>query len=208
MRIMGISKGIICWVSDFLTQRQFRVQVCDAVSTTRQVISGVPQGSVLDPTLFLIYINDLLERFSSPALAFADDVKLWREVSSDDDVDALQEDFNKLVIWCLEWCLPLNREKCKYLHIGKESSVNAYHLNGRLLSMTSCEKDPGVMITNTLKTAAHTNMVCTSARVMLGAIQRSFIKLTAESFQLLYSTHVRSRLEYGGQWLTLARLPR
>ena len=83
------------------------------------------------------------------------------------------------------------------MHIGNKKSINAYHINGRLLNTTSCEKDLGVVISDTLKTAAHTNMVFASARRMLSTIRRSFTKLTMRSFRLLYSTHVRPRLEYG-----------
>lgn len=174
------------------------MRVHTEISKPRDVVSGVPQGSVLGPTLFLIYINDLLEIIKSPCLAYADDVKLWREIETEDDPDILQRDLDNVASWARRSKLPINVEKCAYLHIGNCTTVNAYHLSGRLIKISEQEKDLGIIVSNTLKTAAHTDRVCKSARGMLNAIRRSFGKLTPKAFVALYSTHVRPRLEYGG----------
>ena len=143
-----------------------------------------------------MYINDLLESIKSPCLLYADDVKIWRDISHEDDSDELQSDLDQLFAWTERWDLPVNPSKCKYLHIGKQTRVNAYHLGGNILDVTETEKDLGVLVCSTLKTAAHTDMVCTSSRRLLGAIRRSFSELTPEAFRTIYATHIRSRLEY------------
>ncbi len=77
-----------------------------------------------------------------------------------------------------------------------QSRTNVYHLNGRLVEYTTREKDLGVIVTSNLKTATQTQVVCSSARCMLGAIRRSFLKLSPAAFTLLFAAHIRSRLEY------------
>ena len=91
---------------------------------------------------------------------------------------------------------PLNRAKCKYMHLGNEYTSNAYRLAGMLLEPSSQEKDLGILISNYMKTRAHTELVCCSAKRVLGAIRRSFLKLSPKAFEILYSAHIRSRLEY------------
>ena len=194
----GVNGDTLRWVEDFLSDRNFSVRVNTDLSSQRRVCSGVPQGSVLGPLLFIVYINDLLERIQSPCLMYADDIKIWREIRTEDDPEILQQDLDCLMSWSASWHLPINPDKCSYMHVGRDNEVNAYHLNGRLVTTTQCERDLGVMVSNTLKTAAHTNKVCAAARGILGAIRRSFIRLTPSAFTMLYASHVRPRLEYGG----------
>ena len=87
---------------------------------------------------------------------YADDIKIWRELRTDSDPDILQQDLDSLMTWSASWQIPINPDKCSYMHIGRDDDINAYHLNGWLLDMTQCERDLGVMVSNTLKTAAHT----------------------------------------------------
>lgn len=100
--------------------------------------------------------------------------------------------------WSQTWNLPINVSKSRYLHIGNDLRTNVYHLGGTLLELTAQEKDLGVIVSSTMKTAAHTDMICSSAKRLLGAIKRSFCKLTPKAFNVLYSAHIRSRLEYAG----------
>ena len=194
----GIVGDTLDWLEDFLVGRHFSVRVHLVRSSEMDVRSGVPQGSVLGPLLFLIYVNDLLEYIQSPCIMYADDLKIWRAIKDEDDADRVQNDLDFLVQWAASWCLPINAAKCSYMHIGRENSVNAYHIGGVLLPLTQCERDLGVMVSNTLKTSKHTEKVCANARGMLGAIRRSFYKLSPAAFKVLYASHVRPRLEYGG----------
>ena len=105
---MGISHNIVTWVKAFLEDRTFHVVVEGAKLKERLARSGVPQGSVLSPLLFLIFINDLAEQLKCPCYMFADDVKLVGDQTTDD----LQVDLATIHNWTSMWELPLNENKC------------------------------------------------------------------------------------------------
>ena len=100
------------------THRRQRVIVDGEISNWKSVLSGVPQGSVLDPILFLIYINDLEDDISSKELNFADDTKVFRKVTNYTDKQSLQDDLDNLVKWSEKWQMLFNFGKCKCIHIG------------------------------------------------------------------------------------------
>ena len=127
---VGVAGKILHWISDFLLGRYVRVQVNEALSEPTPMLSGVPQGSVLGPQLFLLYINDLPSALGLNCLLFADDVKIWAPVCSTDDADYLQSSLDRLHQWSLAWLLPVNKEKCAVLSIGHALSPRAYHLGG------------------------------------------------------------------------------
>ena len=185
-------------VCSFLTGRTFSGRRQWELSTIRPVSSGVPQGSVLGPTLFLVHINDLLDNISSPCLLYADDIKIWRVLNDKQDPDLLQDDLDRHAAWSKTWQIPINREKSKYLHIDDDRHLNAYHVQGFLLDTSKQEKDLGVVVSSSLKTSAHTDAACFSAKRMLGVIRRSFCNLNQEAFRVLYASFIRSRLEYAG----------
>ena len=108
LKAHGVGDGIIDWIEQWLTDRRQRVAVDGEVSNWKSVLSGVPQGSVLGPLLFLIYINDLDDNITSNILKVTDDTKVFRMVN----------DLVKLVKWSEKWQMLLNFGKCKCLHIG------------------------------------------------------------------------------------------
>ena len=99
LKAHGIGNDVIKWIEKWLTYRRQRVIVDGEISNWKSVLSGVPQGSVLGPILFLIYINDLEDDISSKVLKFADDTKIFRKVTNDTDKQSLQDDLDKLVKW-------------------------------------------------------------------------------------------------------------
>ena len=101
----GIGNDVITWIEKWLTHRRQRVIVDGEISNWKSVLSGVPQGSVLGPILFLIYIyiNDLEDDISSKVLKLADDTKVFRKVTNDTDKQSLQDDLDKLVKWSEKW---------------------------------------------------------------------------------------------------------
>ena len=115
-----IGNDVINWIEKWLTHRRQRVIVDGEISNWKSVLSGVPQGSVLGPILFLIYIyiNDFEDDISSKVLTFADDTKVFRQVTNDTDKQSLQDDLDKLVKWSKKWQMLLNFGKCKCIHIG------------------------------------------------------------------------------------------
>ena len=99
LKAHGIANDVINWIEKWLTQRRQRAIVVGEILNWKSVLSGVPQGSVLGPILFLIYINDLEDDISSKVLKFADDTKLFRKVTNVTDKQSLQDDLDKLVKW-------------------------------------------------------------------------------------------------------------
>ena len=135
------------------------------------VTSGVPQGSILGPLLFIWYINDLPDAVSNDTLVylFADDTKLARIINSPSDVREIQDDITKVSFWTHHWSLKFNFEKCESLSVTrKRQPVNSvYTINGKPISKTISQKDLGVLATPTLKWDLHTIHVCSKAQKML-----------------------------------------
>ncbi len=115
------------------------------------VKSGVPQGSVLGPVLFLIYVNDFDDGLTCKVSKFADDTKIASKVISTLDKKFLQRDLDKLSNWARDWQIKLKIEKCRVFHIGINNDNVEYLMNGVELSVTSSETDLGVMISDDLK---------------------------------------------------------
>uniref|UniRef100_A0A803J7Q1 Reverse transcriptase domain-containing protein n=1 Tax=Xenopus tropicalis TaxID=8364 RepID=A0A803J7Q1_XENTR len=116
LRSIGLSEVVCTWIENWLQDRVQRVVVNGTFSTWNKVLSGVPQGSVLGPLLFNLFINDLGEGIMSNV--FADDTKLCRPVNSIQDVTSLQQDLDQLAIWAAKWQMRFNVDKCKVMHLG------------------------------------------------------------------------------------------
>ena len=127
----GMGNSIINWIEQWLTDRRQRVVVDGEVSSWKSVLSGVPQGSVLGPILFLVYIDDLEEGVTGNILKFADDTKLFRKTKEIGDKQKLQDDIDKLVRWSEKWQMLFNVGKCKCLHTIQ---YNTIQYNSTLLS--------------------------------------------------------------------------
>ena len=119
LRSYGINDELIEWIKSFLSYRTQCVKVNQKVSDSKAVLSGIPQGSVLGPLLFVIYINDLpnlLNNFCDIYL-FADDTKLYKCIYSQQDSDDLNKGFNCILEWSNNWLMKLNILKCKVLSV-------------------------------------------------------------------------------------------
>ena len=195
----GLNNGIIDWIEAFLTNRKQRVRIKQSYSKWAQVISGVPQGSVLGPILFIIYINDLIEHCDSGSdiFLFADDAKIFSLVSKKEDCITLQQDLDKFNDWIGKWLLSLNVGKCKTVSIGKNNEIfSTYTISGHIIDKVQTIKDLGVVFDSRLKFDEHIDEKVNKAYQMLGIIKRNFIHLTPDSFVVLYKALVRSHLEY------------
>ena len=115
-----MGNSIINWIEQWLNDRRQRVVVDGEVSSWKPVLSGVPQGSVLGPILFLVYINDLEEGVTGNILKFADDTKLFRKTKEIGDKQKLQDDIDNLVRWSEKWQMLFNFGTCKCLHTGPQ----------------------------------------------------------------------------------------
>ena len=195
----GVSGNIKQWIQSFLTGRSQTVKVNNEESPAAPVISGIPQGSVLGPLLFVIYINDLPGAVDSNVYLFADDTKLLRKIETEADAKALQRDLDILESWSERWLLKFNADKCHVLTIGRFEHIQhteRYTLYGNELEHVFEEKDLGVYIDSELKFDEHISSKVNKANAMVGLIRRSFSFLDGELFKKLYTSFVRPHLEY------------
>ena len=152
----GIQGPILGWVKAFLVGRSQQVRVNDVLSSSKPVTSGVPQGSVLGPLLFLIYINDMLDSIQCDSLLYADDAKLYsicdRNVVTEPTLALSLSDINA---WSKIWQLALSIPKCKIFCFGKPNTQPAYEISGANLEMESEISDLGVLLSSDAKTSEH-----------------------------------------------------
>jgi len=193
----GISGKLHGWIQAFLTDRRQRVCVDGELSEWAMVSSGIPQGSVLGPILFVIFINDMPSTIESACRLFADDTKVFRRVSSPEEVATLQADIDNLADWSKDWQLSFNITKCKRMHIGYGNPCQQYEMQGLTLEETSEERDLGVIVDQKLKFHAHCTTTAGKAFRTLGLIRKSFQRLDETTVPILYKTMVRPILEYG-----------
>ena len=198
LRSYGIDGKLFLWIQDFLRGRQQYVKVGNSLSKTRSVTSGIPQGSILGPILFLIFINDLPDCVESICTIFADDTKAY---NSSENFHAMQSDVNALQEWSDRWQLFFNSAKCKCLYYGKNNPKNEYFFfkESETCKISECseEKDLGVIFDDTLKFDLHINAAVKKANSMLGLIKRNFKFIDKDIFTKLYKALVRPHLEYG-----------
>ena len=192
----GITGQVQRWIKSFLQGRRQRVRVGEAVSGWKKVTSGIPQGSVLGPTLFVLFINDLPQVVESRVALFADDTKVFREIQSDEDREKLQQDIDELLIWSKKWQLPFNESKCKVMHYGKTNRKADYNLGGVQIVEVSEEKDLGVTFDQQLSFGTNASKVVAAANSTLGLINRHFRHIETKPFMNLYKTLVRPKVEY------------
>ena len=199
IKALGISGKIYEWISDWLRNREQRVVLLGSCSRWIKVKSGVPQGSVLGPLLFLIYINDIDELVSSNLLKFADDTKIVSVVSNKNDIDKLQQDLRNVCKWSKDWLMLFNVEKCKIMHIGNNNKKAIYEMDGKILEEVTEERDLGVIIQNNLKCDKQCAKSVSTANRILGMIKRTFCYLDKDVVLQLYKSLVRPHLEYSVQ---------
>ena len=204
LRAYGMSEKMCNWVENFLYDRRQRVQVNGHFSEWAKVTSGIPQGSVLGPVLFVIYINDLPDSVMSEIALYADDTKLSKEIQSDSDVIVVQDDLFILQDWSDDWLLLFHPDKCIVIRICLPWKCNIdkpeYFMrksDGSIvkLEVSSCEKDIGVYIDEHLTFKTHIVTKVNKANSVMGIIRRSFTFLDEEMFVLLFRALVRPILE-------------
>ena len=193
----GIGPKISHWIENFLLGRKQRVCVNGHFSDWAPVTSGIPQGSVLGPLLFVIYINDLPNDIESDIFLFADDTKIFTEINDISESNKLQDDLNRLQEWSNTWLLKFHPDKCKVLDISiRDRTTYSYFMETTELDHSNVEKDLGVFIDNKLKFDSHISTKINKANNTLGAIRRSFTYLDSTILLRLYTSLIRPHLEY------------
>ena len=200
LEMYGISGDIHTWIKSFLVGRRQSVVVDGARSKEEEVISGVPQGTVLGPLLFLLHINDLpsMVQPGTSCRLFADDCLLYRPINSGEDQVTLQKDLTKLESWADSWGMRFNASKCYIMTInrGHNPLSRMYELCGTFLGSVTEEKYLGVLISHDLSWSPHISKLATTASQKLGFLMRNLKGCPKELKKTAYMTVVRSSLDY------------
>ncbi|MCG7876680.1 MAG: reverse transcriptase domain-containing protein [Candidatus Thiodiazotropha endolucinida] len=200
LHFYGIRHNTLQWISSFLNDRSQQVLVEGSKSEKLEVLSGVPQGTVLGPLLFLVYINDLPSICrSSHARLFADDTLLYKHIRNNEDSTKLQEDLAALEDWESKWQMSFHPEKCSILRISTSKRYQRdtnYYLHGQRLQVVDSGKYLGVTLSDDLQWDKHTQATAAKSSRSLGFLRRNFRDCSREVRETTYKTMVRSSMEY------------
>ncbi|CAB3987788.1 RNA-directed DNA polymerase from mobile element jockey, partial [Paramuricea clavata] len=204
LKLFGITGKLHEWLKDYLSNRSQQTTVLGATSMPLPVLSGVPQGSVLGPILFLIYINDIVEvvhRDSGMAL-YSDDSKCFKVIKSLNDSLLLQSDLDNLSSWSKSWNMDFNETKCAIVSFTRKHHpiIQSYSLNGSELRKVNEQKDLGILTTSSMEWSSHVATVCSKANRTLGYIRRCSAEIgSLNARRTLYTSLVRSLFSYRSQ---------
>ena len=194
----GISGPLLTWLRAFLTERTQRVVLDGGTSKTVKVTSGVPQGTVLGPLLFLLYINDLPASVNSHVRLFADDCLIYRTISTHSDAQGLQSDLDALTEWQNRWQVSFNPSKCHILHISRKRNpiITQYSLCNETLTPVKTHPYLGLQLSDDLRWDTHINHATSKAGKVLGVIRRNLTHCPSRVKATCYKALVRPHLEY------------
>ena len=196
----GIGGKTLKWIDSFLCFRQQRVVVNGVKSDWAPVLSGVPQGTVLGPLLFSLYINDISSDIESEIGLFADDWVCYREIKDEKNTMKLQRDIDRLGSWARKWGMRFQPVKCNMMQLTRKriKKIHAsYTLEGTNLENVESIKYLGVTITSDLRWNTHVSNVCTKANRTLGFLRRNLYSCPQEVKEAAYKGLVRPVLDYG-----------
>ena len=194
----GVQNSNLKWVINFLKNRSQRVVLNGEYSEWVDVKSGVPQGTILGPIIFLCFINDISYNIVSTIRLYADDCILYRPIHSIEDCNILQKDLETLDKWANSWLLDFNVNKCKIMKMSRKSSKQeyVYKLGGHSLITTESEKYLGITINDTLNWKDQCNETYAKCSKITGIIKRNFRNCPSSVFKTLYDSLIRPCLEY------------
>lgn len=201
----GIADDALSWIQAFLSNRTQSVRILNAISIPLPVRSGVPQGSVLGPTLFLLFINDVADLFSDLSVKlslYADDIKLYSTYCSDLELADLDNALDRLTAWADLWQLPISETKCFALHLSPIHSISPlinnhiYLINSNPLKTVASPRDLGVIVDTHLAFSKHISSIASAAHRRASLLLRCFCTKDYEVLMRAFNTYVRPLLEY------------
>jgi hypothetical protein len=210
LKQLGIGGKVGTWIHNFLSDRTQSIIANGASSTLSQVISSVPQGTVLGPILFLVLIGDINNNTCSHVSSFADDTRVLLAITNEDDVKTLQNDLKTIYKWQQINNMQFNENKFELLRYGKnqhiKDSTSYYGPNGRTIERTECVKDLGVKMSDTLRFTDHIETICTKVRQKCGWIIRTFHARDLHTMKTLWCSIVQPHIDYCSQLWTPHRV--
>ncbi len=201
LQCLGICGNLLEFFKDYLSNRHQRVMLNGHYSEWGHINAGVPQGSVLGPLLFLVYINDLIQHVNCGIKLFADDTVIY-EIVSDHQVSArvLNENLRNIQLWADQWLVNFNHSKTKQMNVSLSKSINLdnhpVYFGNVLLEHTSSQRHLGVQFNERLKWSDHIDILSQGVSKLCDVLQKLKYKLDRETLQTIYFTFVRPKLEY------------
>jgi hypothetical protein len=197
----GLSGKLLAWIKDWLLGRTQRVVLNGKFSSWTEVLSGVPQGSVLGPLLFSVFIHDIDDAATKldAIRKFADDTKGMKIIKGSEDRQKMQEALDELYQWAELWGMAFNIPKCKVMHVGHGNPRFDYTMAGQKLSVTEEERDIGVIMSRNLRPKAQCEKAARTGLTVLKQLERAFHYRDRHVFVRLYKQYVRPHLEFAVQ---------
>ena len=200
LKQLGIEGNLLKWLESYLTHRKQRVLITGKTSDWRYTNAGVPQGSILGPLLFLVYINDIIEKIQSEIYIFADDTSLVRPiVNQADDFLKLNEDLKQLYQWAQQWRVIFNASKTEYMIFSNKNAIPVYpeiYLGNSVIKQVNTHTHLGLTLDAKLNWKHHINRVCTKASQRVSNIKRIRHLIPRKTAEILYKSLSRPILEY------------
>jgi hypothetical protein len=202
LKANGIGGHLLLWLEDYLTGREIRVVINGQDAPWAKTNAGVPQGSILGPLLFLVYINDIVADIESDINLFADDTSLLNVIDQlQTTFDTLNLDLQTLSDWACQWLVTFNATKTVSLHITKKRETGilpSLYLNGSTIKQVDSHCHLGVDLESKFTWETHIQRIAVKASKCVGLMRRTCRELPRECMENLYLTMVRPILEYGG----------
>ena len=205
LHCIGIRGDIVSWIKGFLSDRTMRVRVANAYSIPVPVTSGVPQGSVLGPLLFLIYVNYTIANVNCYYKIFADDTKLYfafKRENLSSSVNALQANIDSLVNSGEAWGLKMNADKCVVIRFCSDRSgieftgESPYKVKNTFLKFVASHSDLGVTVDRSLKFHSHITRIVASINGLTSNLLGCTLSRDPKFLMNIYTSHIRPKLEY------------
>ena len=199
LNAIGIRGSLLEWFADYLYNRKQAVVMKGQTSTYKIIQSGVPQGSVLGPLLFLIYINDIVHDIDSQVKLFADDTSMYLRMEDGiERTEILNSDIRKILNWSRTWKVTFNPTKTELLTLSSHRSPDTYPLifDNDILLETTSHKHLGVILQNDCKWAGHIESVIAKVRPLIACLCSFKYKFNRKTLEILYKSYILPHLDY------------